>query len=148
MGLSRGDRTFLAEAAMGCLAQLRVDQIGTRRGVSLGVKNLAQRIWSEDDHLQDEVSKFAARKGVRIPTALDSAHLAPIDRLSQRPSAGFDRAFARVEVNRLQRAVALFEHEAAAHGSDPEVVHFAFRKLTVVRRHLTMAQTLATTGTF
>ena len=90
---------------------------------------------------------LAARKAVRVPMTLDPDHAAVVKSMAERPAAGFDRAFAAIEVARQQKAVMLFEREAAAKGSDPDVVRFAYLKLHVVRRHLAMAKALATNHT-
>ena len=148
VAITAADRAFLIAATMGCLTQLRIDEVAGRRGASLGVKDLAQRLLSEDDKFCGQITDLAARNGVRVPTTLDAEHAAVIKRLAARPSLGFDRAFARFEVDRLQNAVMLFEREAAAQGSDTQVVRFAYLKLHVVRRHLAMAQALATNHTF
>jgi putative membrane protein len=77
-----------------------------------------------------------------LPTALDSAHQAKIDKLKSLNGADFSAAYSREQVNGHKDAVSLFQRYAKG-GADAGLKEWADKTLPALRHHLEMAQEMA-----
>lgn len=137
--VSRGDRRFVMEAAMGGMAEVHAGKVALEQGRSPEVKRFAEQMVKEHTTVNGELTKLAAARGITPPTEPDAAHRKALDALQKRSGAEFDRAYMKMQVDDHQKSVALFEKFAKG-GDDAELKQWAQSKLPSLREHLKMAR--------
>ena len=81
------------------------------------------------------------RKGVTLPTELDSEHKAKVDSLAKLNGMKLDKEFADAMVSDHEKDAKEFR-KAADSVKDPELRAWAGKTLLVIEHHLTMAKDL------
>ncbi len=89
----------------------------------------------------DELKALAAKKGVKVATALSAKNQQKYEALSRIRGAEFDKAYAEQMVKGHQEVIARFKQEAQS-GTDPEMKAWAQSKIATLEHHLMMAQDL------
>jgi putative membrane protein len=136
--LSSEDRAFLTEAAQGGMAEVEMGRLATERASNPAVKQFGQRMVDDHSKANDELKQVAARKGVTLPTALDSEHRDKMERLSKLSGAAFDREYMKEMVADHDKDVKEFQKESER-ATDPDVKAFASKTLPTLEQHLELA---------
>lgn len=136
--LSSADKKFVMEAAQGGMAEVKLGQLATQKASSDQVKQFGQKMIDDHTKANDELKSLAERKGITLPTDMDSKDQSRYDRLNKLSGAEFDRAYMREMERDHGKDVAEFKRESQR-GSDPELKDWASKTLSTLQEHDRMA---------
>ena len=139
-----GDNPWISKVAQGGLAEVELGKLAHEHGSSDAVKQFGQRMVDDHSKANAELSQLAQRKGVTVPSGLDSKAQAMKDKLSKLSGAAFDHAYMSEMVKDHRTDVAEFQKEANS-GHDAETKAFAAKTLPTLQEHLRMAEETANT---
>src|SRR5438445_2680628 len=137
--LNDADREFVNKAAIGNVAEIELGRVATQRAARPSVRSFAERMVTDHEKNNAELTTLARSKGIDVSSTLDTTHQAMRDRLSGLSGADFDRAYMSEMVRDHTEDVALFER-AAETSSDPDLKAWAARSLPMLRDHLALAR--------
>src|SRR5579883_1434461 len=80
--LPSADRRFFEHAATGGMYEIKMGQLAMERGDSQMVKDLGNRLATDHSHANQQLTSIAQRKGLTMPTDLDAAQQAKLDKMS------------------------------------------------------------------
>lgn len=135
----------MTEAAQGGLAEVQLGQLASKRGTSNAVKQYGQRMVKDHTPVNNQLKQLAKKKGVTLPTKLDSTNQQVKQRLSQLSGTDFDRDYSDQMLQDHQKDVSAFQTEAQQ-GQDPDVKAFAAQKLPTLQAHLQQVSSLVNSG--
>jgi putative membrane protein len=135
--LSASDRTFMREAAMGGVAEVRLGRLAAERGSSDWVRTFGQRMVDDHSKAGDDLKQVAQNKGISLPNEMSTESRALYRRLSRLHGAAFDHAYMQAMREDHQKDIQAFRNEAR-NGRDADVRAFADRTLPIVREHYRM----------
>jgi putative membrane protein len=133
------DLEFILEAAQGGMGEVELGKIAAQQGTSDEVKKFGQRMVEDHGKGEDELKTIAQRRGITLPSDVDSKDKALMTRLSKLHGTTFDRTYIRNMVTDHKQDVAAFRREATS-GKDPEVKAWAARMLPTLEEHLKEAE--------
>jgi len=81
------------------------------------------------------------QKGLSVPTNLDQAHRAMLNRLQQLNGCAFEKQFTQDQIAAHQQAISLFK-DYAQNGSDQELKTWAHKTIPELEQHLQLADNL------
>lgn len=136
VSLNSQDKSFVSDAAKAGMSEVHMGKLGMEKATAPAVRSFSQRMINDHSKANDELTGIATRKGLSMPGDHDMPGM-----LNLKSGASFDHAFAREAVEDHEKAVALFEKEAAE-GSDSDLKAFARRTLPTLRSHLAAARAL------
>ena len=136
------DHEFAMKVAMDGMTEVELGQVALTKAESADVKTFAQKMVDDHSKANDELKTLASTKGVTLPTALGAKERKMIDDMSKLSGADFDRKYMEEMVKGHDKAVALFEKEAA-NGKDAETKAWADTTLPTLREHQKMARDTA-----
>ncbi len=137
--MTSADSTFATKAAQGGMAEVQLGNLAKDHAESADVKNFGQRMVDDHTKANDELKQLASRKGITLPSSIDSKDQATYDRLSKLNGAAFDKAYMRDMVSDHRTDVNEFKHESDS-GSDPDLKAFAAKTLPTLEEHLRLAE--------
>jgi len=140
--LSYSDRTFMREAAMGGVAEVRLGRLAVQQGARESVRNFGQRMVDDHSRAAEELRQIARNKGISLPGEMDTEARALYRRLSRLHGAAFDSAYIRAMREDHQKDIEAFRKEAR-NGRDSDVRAFADRTLPIIREHYQMVSDLS-----
>ncbi|MBS1148493.1 MAG: putative outer membrane protein [Myxococcaceae bacterium] len=140
--LSRRDKEFVIDAAIGGLAEVELGKLAQEQGQSQDVKDLGERLLKEHEKANRELEAAVAPYDVMLPTRMDSEHQRDYDKLKAMKGADFDNAFARHIVKDHEKTIKLFKKQAKS-GEAKELKEYATRTIPVLEEHLKIARDLA-----
>ncbi len=129
------DSEFMTEAAYGGLAEVEFGRLAVTKAADAEVKKFAQMMVDDHSKANEELKPLAAKKGVKIPVAMNDAHRATMEDLRGKVGADFDRAYVEAMVDDHEKDVSMFE-DMSNDAADPDVKAFAAKTLPVLRKHL------------
>jgi putative membrane protein len=135
------DRTFLAQAAAGGMAEVQFGKLASQKASDPEVKQFAQKM--VEDHTKANQKLEAIAKGMNFaaPHALKPEDQEAYDRLSKLSGEAFDRAYVQHMVKDHQKDVQLFRTYSTS-ASSPEVKAFASSTLPTLQKHYEEVQQL------
>lgn len=134
--LARGDRRFIEKAAKSGMMEVRTARLAVERGSDPRVRSFAQKLVSDHDRANAELSELAGRKGVSLPQD-DNDH--QFKSLSDKAGVEFDQRFVGHMSDEHEDDIELFE-KASRKSDDSEVAAFASKQLPILQEHRRMAQ--------
>lgn len=143
--VSEGDREFMEDIAHANLAEISTGKMALEKSQTPEVKQYAQKMIKDHTTAQEELSKIAQSKGVKLPTETDVQHKGIAAALGALSGDAFDKQYiARAGVGDHERTHALME-KVSKEAKDPELKAYASKTIKVVHQHLTSAQKLEKT---
>ena len=130
------ERTFLQDAALDDMLEVRLGELALQRTERPDVAHLAKQLVAEHAEEGAALAQLAKKKGVALPPNLDPARQAVLDRLGELHGEAFDRGYVVSMWSDHKHDVGEFETEKDATGGDAEVRRFATDVLAVLRRQL------------
>ena len=128
------DTLFVRKAAIGGLAEVQSAELAKTKASSAEVKSFAEHMISDHGKANDELAALAKEKGITVPTELDNAHQAKLDKLKGLSGDAFDKEY--VKQQRMDHAATLkLLQDEAKNGKDPDLKSFAAKTKTVVSEH-------------
>jgi putative membrane protein len=137
--LTKQDKDFLTDAAMGSLYQVKLGQIVTKQAGDEGVKRFAQRMVDDHTKVNQKLTELAQKEGVTLPQELDKKHQEALDKLAHESGPKLERFYLEGAIADHKDDMKAFEHEAKD-GKNPAVKQFATTALPVFEDHLTLAR--------
>jgi putative membrane protein len=139
---SSADRTFMADAAAGGMAEVELGKLAAEKASQSDVKQYAQMLVDDHSTANATLAKITRDKGFAVPPhALKPQDQAIYDRLSKLSGDAFDRAYIKQMVEDHEKDIAEFRKESAR-GADADVKQFAASTLPTLEKHLEEAKTL------
>jgi putative membrane protein len=137
--VSDTDKSFMAKAAQGGMAEVALGQISATKAASNDVKDFASRMVNDHGKANDELKQLAASKGVTLPADLDAESKKTSDDLSKRTGKAFDKAYMSAMVKDHEKDVAEFQKESSS-AQDPDLKNWVTKTLPTLQDHLKMAK--------
>lgn len=141
--LTSADSTFANKAAAGGMAEVKLGELAREKASSQAVKDFGQKMINDHTKANDELKSIAGRKGITLPTSLDSKDQSTYDRLAKLNGAEFDKAYMRDMVSDHRTDVNEFKRESE-HGTDADLKAFAAKTVPTLEEHLRMAESTDT----
>ena len=133
------DAKFAIEAAKGGLMEVEMGRMAADHATNADVKAFGQRMVTDHTKANDELKTIASQKGITLPTSLDAAAKAKMDKMSKMSGEAFDKAYMDDMLKDHKHDVAEFRKEANG-GKDADIKGFAGKTLPTLEEHLKMAQ--------
>jgi putative membrane protein len=137
--VSKGDRSFIMDAANDSLAEIELGKVAQQNAASDDVKKFGQRMVDDHSKANQELMPIAQKLGVELPTAPQGKHARMVKDLSKKNGAKFDKDYVNDMVNDHKKAVKLFETKSKK-ADNEELRQFAAKTLPTLQEHLKMAQ--------
>lgn len=125
----------MTKAAQGGLTEVQLGELASKRGTSKAVKRYGQRMVKDHTPVNNQLKQLAAKKGVTLPTSLDTTNQQVKQSLSELSGAAFNREYLNQMLKDHQNDVSAFQTEAQQ-GQDPDVKAFAAQTLPTIQKHL------------
>lgn len=140
--LSTQDRTFLEDAALATLSQIRFGKVATEKAVDPQVRTFAGRNLSDYSRIQRALSSVAAADQAQLPERLSGEALRDYQRLIVIPRPWFDRLY--VYMMYKWHAVPLREfREAGKTVTEPKLRAWTEQTLPLIQDHLESIKRIA-----
>ncbi|HTL67415.1 MAG TPA: DUF4142 domain-containing protein [Lacunisphaera sp.] len=145
-GTAKSDRTsekFIRQVSQLSSEALRVSQVASERAINEQVKTFANQVSSSSKSLQEDLDQLAQKHSVLVPTGKDAKDMADEERKWQdKDPKKFDEDYLdRVEKNCKDAIDELEDYSKGSH-SDPDLVAFAEKHLSVLQNQLQQAKSL------
>ena len=139
---ARDSTKFAGNAAQGGLAEVEMGRLATQRAGDASVREFGARMVSDHSAANTELKGIASKKGMRLPSDVNSSQKSEIDTLSKMSGAEFDKEYMSAMVKDHQEDVKEFETQSKD-GNDADIKAFATKTLPTLQEHLRMAQAAA-----
>lgn len=145
LGISPTTQDFITQAAISDLFEIESARLALERSPDGPTKAFAEQMISDHTKTSEELKALlvAANLQASLPTALDKAHQAKLDRLKGLTGADFTTDYHKTQEDAHKNAVSLFQRYASG-GDVPALKDWAGRTLPVLQHHLKMADELNT----
>lgn len=140
--LQDADLLFIADAAIGGLAEVQLGQLASEKATNAEVKQFGQMMVTDHGNANTELQTLAQSKSVQLPTTLNEEKTALQQKLAALAGADFDREYMNEMVKDHKEDVEKFQ-KAANEAIDPEVKAFAAKTLPTLQQHLQKAEEIA-----
>ncbi|HEX4869890.1 MAG TPA: DUF4142 domain-containing protein [Moraxellaceae bacterium] len=137
--VSRQDRKFVEEAAIGGMAEVQLGQLASQRGQDPAVKDFGNRMVSDHTPANQRLMTIAATLGITPPDKLDFMHRHTTKKLTKADTQDFDKDYIESQVKDHKKMAELMEDQIKD-GQNPDLKQFATDMLPRVRDHLQMAE--------
>jgi putative membrane protein len=144
--LNTSDRTFVHQLAIGNMAEIELAKLAQQKASGEPIKNFAQMMVNDHQEAGRRLADLANAASLQLPSGLDGEHRALREHLEQVSGTAFDVAYAQAQLQDHQRTLQLLEYEIGS-GQDEALRSFAAESLPQIRKHLEMAQNIASTAT-
>jgi putative membrane protein len=138
--LSEQDRTWMMQIADASLAEISAGQLAVQRATTPAIRQTAQTIVNDHQQGLTQLGNLAQRYSVTLPSAPNDMQQQHAAQLQSLTGTEFDRTYLQDQITGHQQAIAQTQQEISA-GSNPDVQQFARTTLTVLHKHLQLAQT-------
>jgi putative membrane protein len=133
---------FVKNATESGLAEVQLSQLALTKSQNPQVKAFADEMVRDHTAANEALMRLASSKNIPVPTAVSERDKATLEQLAKLYGRDFDRMYLAKMVSDHEKAVSLFQKEAAS-GSNPELKAWAKSTLPTLQRHLDMAEHLA-----
>jgi putative membrane protein len=142
LGISPSTQDFVTQVAVSDLFEINSAKLAQARG-NAAEKKFAEQMITEHTKTSSELKRLVtgANFKAEIPSQLDSAHQAKLDKLNQAQGNDFSSTYASQQDSAHKEAVSLFERYANG-GDQAELKDWAGKTLPALKHHLEMAQQL------
>lgn len=139
--LSRQDRNFIEEAAIGGMAEVQMGQLAAQNAQNQAVRDFANMMVNDHTTGNQRLLDLASSLGVKPPKDLDFTHRRMDKKLRNAEKKEFDEVYVETQIKAHKKMVELME-EQTKDGENAELKQLASEMLPKVREHLMMAQRL------
>ncbi|MFT4275269.1 MAG: DUF4142 domain-containing protein [Rhodopseudomonas sp.] len=142
LGIAPSTEDFVKQVAISDMFEIQSNQLAERKG-SAAQQAFAKQMITDHTKTSSELKSLVSDGKVKaaLPTALDSAHQAKLDKLKNASGAEFNETFDEQQVAAHKDAVSLFERYAKG-GDNAALKNWAGTTLPKLQHHLEMAQQL------
>lgn len=111
------DSTFLYNAALGNLAEIKVGQLASTQGTNDSLKAFGQMLVTAHQAAQNSLDSIATSQSLTLPDSVDATGQGMYDALVGLTGSSFDSAFIRNQVTAHGAAINMYQAYANAAGS-------------------------------
>ena len=133
---------FSTEAAQGGLAEVEMGRLAAQKAGNPSVREFGQRMVADHSKANAELKALAARKGLQLPSDMNSDQKSEMAKLEKLSGAEFDREYMSAMLKDHEEDVKAFETQSKE-GNDADVKAFAAKTLPTLQEHLQMARDAA-----
>lgn len=108
------DKQFVMTASQGDYNEITFSKLAMEKATNPQVKAFAQRMVTDHEKLEQDMSPFAQQMGVTPASSLDSQHQQLYDQLNQLSGAEFDKTYMTDMDKDHHTALSLFQSEVAS----------------------------------
>ena len=137
-------QAFIKKAIEGNLAEIALGQLAQQKAAAEPVRQFGRMLMSDHSQANDKAKQAATSMGVAPPTQPSAEQQATFQKLSGESGADFDRDFVAEMVKDHEHNIAEFQKEA--NEAKDAASQYATDTLPTLQKHLSMAQSLATTS--
>ena len=131
------DADFIVKIVSGNLSEIALAQLAQRRSTSKDIKSIAEMLEKDHTKILGELTTFAAKRGIAVPTKEASGSEIDNNDLAVADAAVFDKKWCNSLVARHQRFIRKFEIESAK-TDDVELKSWIEATLYTSKEHLEM----------
>jgi putative membrane protein len=146
--LSRGDASFIKEAAKGGLMEVQMGQYAKDHAGNADVKAYGERLVKDHSQANEKLAKIASEKGVNLAKDTDRGDATKAPKMATdwqgKSGADFDREFIKHAIKDHKEDIKKFE-KASRDSKDNDVRSFASDTLPTLREHQMEAERIAKT---
>lgn len=139
--VSRQDRKFVEDAAVGGMAEVQLGQLAAQRAQDQGVRDFGNAMVADHTPANQRLMTIAATLGITPPDKLDFMHRHKQKKLSKAEGKDFDEDYIEGEVKDHKKMAELLEDEMKD-GQNADLKQYASDMLPRIKQHLEMAQRL------
>lgn len=132
---------FWITAAQGGVAEVELSKIAQTKATSLDVKQFARMMVADHGKANAELKALARKKGITLPTTMNSGNQATLTELQNLSGPDFDFEYIKAMIDNHEADVQLFESQSQD-DTDPEAKAFAAKTLPVLQKHLAAIKAL------
>ncbi len=129
------DAQFLVNAAEISLEEIKLGELAQRNGSMEDVKKLGAMMVQDHSKALSDLTAFASKKSITIPTSPTNNALSAYKNLSEKTASKFDKEYCDMMVIGHKDAISAFE-KASTDANDPDIRLLAAEKLPLLRAHL------------
>lgn len=129
------DATFVKEAAIGGLFEVKAGKLASENALDADIKKFGDMMAADHGKAADELKELAAKKGWAFPTELDAKHQKKLEKFAALKGADFDKAYVAEMKSDHKKDFDSFKH-IAEKGTDTDLRAWASKTLGVVEGHL------------
>lgn len=133
---------FASEATQGGMAEVELGRLAAQKAADPSVREFGQRMVADHTKAGAELKALATRKGLQVPTEMNSDQKSEMDKLSKLSGSEFDKEYMSAMVKDHEDDVKAFETQSKD-GNDADVKAFAAKTLPTLQEHLQMARSAA-----
>ena len=143
LGISPSTADFVKQVAISDMFEIESNKLGEEKG-NAAEKTFASQMVKDHTKTSNELKELvlSGKVEVELPTVLDSAHQAKLDKLKSRTGKDFSSDFDSMQEDAHKDAVDLFERYAKG-GDNAELKNWAGKTLPALKHHFEMAQALS-----
>lgn len=127
---------FIEDAAQGDNMDMVASHHVVTNSSNDDVRRHAQRMLKDDQTLGQPLKDIAARKGITVPTDMETSRNLLLERLKGKTGTQFDTAYAKMMARDHQLALAKFRQVAQTGSVDANIRRFAQASLSALQDHL------------
>lgn len=139
--VSRQDRKFVEDAAVGGMAEVQLGQLASQRAQHPAVREYANQMVSDHTTANRRLMTIAATLGITPPEELDFRHRRLMKKLGKAEGREFDQDYIESMVKDHKKMAELMEDQIQE-GQNPELKQLATDLLPRIREHQQMAERL------
>jgi putative membrane protein len=139
--LDKADEQFIQKAAQGGMMEVKLGELASQKAASAQVKEFGAMMVKDHGKASQELKGLAEKKGIALPTELDSKHQGKIDKMGKLSGEAFDKEYADEMVSDHKKDVSEFE-KASKSSTDPDLKAWAGQTLPTLQGHLQKSQEL------
>ncbi|HWA85496.1 MAG TPA: DUF4142 domain-containing protein [Opitutus sp.] len=139
--LGWGDKHFLSNATKAGMEEVAISRVAAERSTNPEVKALAQKIVSDHESTNSQLTQLATMDGVELSNGLEK-HDAKLTEKWQKKESGtdFDKAYLKQMVDDHEDAIDAYRKAAKSDNSD--IATLAGKTLPTLQEHRTRAEEL------
>jgi putative membrane protein len=143
LGVTPTTQDFVTMAANSDMLEIQSSQLASQRSDSKD-KAFAEHMIKDHTKTSNEMKSLvdSGKVKVNLPTKMDSAHEAKLDKLKKLDGKDFSKQYEDMQVSAHKDAVSLFERYGKG-GDNADLKAFAGKTLPHLQHHLMMAQDLS-----
>jgi putative membrane protein len=135
------DQKFVTQAGESDLFEIQTSQLALQRAKSPEVKKFAQQMINEHTNSSKQLSSIAQQKGYKLPTTMGQANASLLTQLTKAADANFDNTYMQLQVTAHTKTLDNYRNYIN-NASDSQLKAFATKTVSVVDKHLKMAQSM------
>jgi len=139
--LNWGDKHFITKASEAGMEEVTISRVAAEKSTSPEVKELAQKIISDHESVNSELTSLATTFGVSLPSRMER-HDEKLTEKWQKKDAGtsFDKAYLKQMVSDHEDAIELFSK--GARSNEAQISAVATKALPALHDHYNRAKEL------